>query len=100
MFSKTFSPFHVTFFFFLVMLSIVLLYQAWENIINKRFSNYSLDGLIVFLSNKFANLEIRARIHQASKDKKRLLILGLFSFLASVKGFMSAYSWMMKYLIK
>ena len=100
MFSNTFTSFHVIFFFFLVMLSIMLLYQAWENILNKRFSKYSLDGLIVLLSKKIASPKTRARIQQASKDKKRLFVLGFFCLLASIRGGVAAYSWMIKYLIK
>jgi Trk-type K+ transport system membrane component len=100
MLSNSFTAFHLIFFVFLVALSIMFLHQAWENIVNKRVSKYSLDALVVHLSNQFANATNRARTQQLSKDPKRLFILGFFVLLASIKGVMEAYSWMIKYLLK
>ena len=98
--SNTFTSFHIIFFSILVTLSIMLLYQAWENIVNRRISKCSLDALIVLLSNKFANPTNRARTQKLSKDRTRLFVFGLFALLASIRGGMLAYSWMIKYLIK
>ena len=93
-------PFHLGFFLFLVTLSLLFFYQAWENIVNKRVSKYSLDALILFLSNNFANPTNRANTQRLSKDRTRLFLFGMFCLLASIKGFIESYSWMMKYLVK
>jgi len=92
--------YHLGFFIFLITLSLLFFYQAWENIIKKTISKYSFDALILFLSNKFANPTNRANTQRVSKDRTRLFLLGMFCLLVSIKGFIESYSWMMKYLVK
>jgi hypothetical protein len=60
----------------------MFLHQTWANLIQRKVSNFSLDRLILVLSEKFANPKNRVETRKLSKDPKRLTIFGLFSLLA------------------
>ena len=91
--------FSLGFFIFLILLSLMFFYQAWENLINKRVSKFSLDTLIIFMSNAFANPTIQNRTLKQSKDPKRLFLMGLFALLVFIRGSIEIYSWTKNFLI-
>lgn len=81
---------------FLIMALLMSLHQAWENFFNKRISRYSVDRLILYLSDNFASTENRSRTKQLSKDSKRLFLLGVYAFLTFVESIHQIYKWITK----
>jgi hypothetical protein len=85
------------FFFSVLFLAAMFLYQAWANLVQRKVSNFSIDRLMLVLSEKFASPKNRAETRRLSKDQKRLIIFGLLSllyFLACVK---TIFAWIQQF---
>lgn len=84
------------YFIFITLLSIMFLHQAWENLIRHRVSKFSIDRLLLILSDNFASSKHRMETRKLSTDPKRLLIFGLMALL----GFMGFVQEIIKWLNK
>ncbi len=96
---KALTPVDIIFFLPLIFLTLMSLYQAWENLIRKRVSKYSYDAFLIFISSKFASPENHRRTLQFSRDPKRLFMMGVFAFLVFVGGVQATYMWYVKIIL-
>ncbi len=87
------------YFFFIFALGIMFLHQAWANLIQQKVSKFSIDRLMILISDSFASPKNRAETRRLSKDPKRLLIFGLFSLLAFLGFVKIVYEWIIQFLV-
>ncbi len=77
--------------FFLITL--ISFYQAWENLLNNRFSRFSIDAIMLALINKFGSQQARKRAKISTKDGKRITLLGVYALLTGVGGIYAIIQW-------
>ncbi len=61
------------------LLVIMFFYQAWENIVNRRISRWSLDALGVSLGYRFGSDRTRERIQKVTRTPKRMFLAGIYA---------------------
>ncbi len=87
------------YFSILLLVFMASVHQAWENLIKKRISKFAIDGILFFLSSKFAGKETHSRVRKAAIDPQRLLFLGIYALLVLVGSADRMYKWILVKLI-
>jgi hypothetical protein len=77
----------------LILLFLLSIHQAWENLINKRVSKYAIDGWLFWFSEKFRSKDAHSRVKNASRDPQRLIFLGVFALLVLIGSAQRIYEW-------
>ncbi len=61
------------------VLATMFLYEAWENVVNRRLSRYGLDAVLASLSIGFGGEAVRQRVRKATSNPKRMVVAGLYA---------------------
>ena len=86
-------------FCFFILSTMVLLYQSWANVINKKLTSFSFDALTMLYirilrgKNAFANAK-----KLLVQDPKRIRTLGIYAFCGALASTYIAIDWYFKYL--
>ena len=92
----THFPTSVDWFFLGLYIAITLIsfYQTWENLINKRFSKFAFDALILILINRLGNDRARKQAKLSAKDSTRLIAFGIYALAAGIGGIYETIRWL------
>jgi hypothetical protein len=93
---ETFDKFSVYFFFFLAL---VLFYQSWMNLVEKRLSKFSIDALMFLYLRVFRGKEYSERAKGLlSKEPSRMRTLGIFSLCGAITAIYVAIDLYLKFV--
>ena len=81
-----------------ILLTLMFLLQAWENLIKKRISKFSIDALGFYLASTFTSRKGRQRALELSKDPKRIFLFGIFAILGTIGGIYETIIWFITYI--
>jgi hypothetical protein len=84
---------------FFCLITVMLLYEAWVNIILKKVSKYSIDALLVILARKFGTRKTKKNAFVFPRNKLEIVILGIWALLAGLKGIQEIINWFSKYSV-
>lgn len=81
--------------FFLIAL--ISFYQSWENLVNKKFSKFSFDAMILALINRYGDKRTQKRAKISTRDPNRILVLGIYSLLLGIGAMYEIIRWFTKF---
>lgn len=71
---------------FRCLLTLMFLGEAWVNIVNKKVSRFSIDGLLAFMLKKFGPEKFKQNVSNFPRNKTEIIILGCCALLAGLRG--------------
>jgi hypothetical protein len=81
----------------LISFAVMFFHQSWANLIQKKVSSFSIDRLIILLSEKFANEKNKIETMKLSKDPKRIVFQGLIALFAFIGFLRNIFEWITKH---
>jgi len=83
--------------FLFALFALIFLQQSWANLVQRKISMLSIDRLVIFLSENFANHKNKIETRRLSKNPKRLTIQGLIALLAFLGFLRLIFEWIDKH---
>lgn len=83
--------------FLFIFLALTFFHQFWANVIQKRISIFSIDRIIVFLSDIFASHKNKIETRKLSKDPSRLIMQGILALLTFLGFLREIYKWVLEH---
>jgi hypothetical protein len=86
-------------FWFFVVLTAILFYQSWVNIVYKKLTKFSFDALMLFYLRviRGKNFAINA-MRLFEKEPNRIRTLGIYAFCGAIAGIYITIDWYFHYL--
>lgn len=89
--------------FFLLLIfvmTMMLLYEAWVNIINQDVSRFSFDAILLFLLQRIGTKRTKQNALAFPRKKANIIILGIFMLIAGLYGVQQIISWFNSYILR
>jgi len=83
----------IAFLVFVILLTVMFIYQSWTNLIKKELSKFSIDALVLFLATSFGGRKYSERARRLSRDPKRILFFGIYGILGALGGIYGIMTW-------
>ena len=81
----------------LCLLTIMLLYEGWVNLVNQKVSRFSIDTFLVYILQKIGTEKTRRNVRNFPRNKAEIIVLGIWALLAGLKVIQEIVNWIEKY---